>query len=339
MKRYFRVFYESNDGGGTGLAEDEMVSFGEAFGINPDGTEYVAEPEPDPDPTPPTPPAPEPEPQVTPEPTPPGEEPPPEPTLYAGKYKTVEEMEKAYQELQREFSKRQAAPPEPTPEPTPEPAPKPLFKGEVSEITNEAQLYELATSDPEAAAMFAMENHARLNEDQFNTVMNAWIAQQPFKAIQTMHAWQAELMREEFAERGRVQEEAYVNDMRDKAIDAAVAEQPLLAEYADQLGDYIAEHPQLTQMVDGARTVAELSSAIQAIFFMMAGPQLSKQALEAQVAARVNQQTAEEAAAAAAAATQSASSLQRNTAAPPSDEQEYGDALRDMVLNPGKNRR
>ena len=351
---YFYRLFESNDGGGAGFDEDP-ISFGEAFGVNPDGSPYVA-PEPTPDPPPVPTPDPEPTPPATPEPpdpTPPGENgagntpgdatPPAGETpdqvverLYGGKYKTVEELEKAHKELTAAWDGRgPQAKPQATPEPEPpaEP-PRPLFKGDLTEVANEEQLFRWVRTDPEAAAMFAMANSERMAQDTFDTVMDAWVAQQPFKAMARITEWNNQVLREEIAERQAAQDQAYMEQVADRGIDEALAEMPLMAEHQHDLGVFIEQNPQLEQMVAAARNPGELKNALQAIFYMMVGPQLAQQVLESQVAARVTEEQRAAAEAAAAAAAGKATTITRNSAPPPSNEQEYGDMIRDMVLNP-----
>jgi len=347
QRRFFRVYFQSDPGGGAGDNgfDEDPISFGEAFGINPDGSPYEApEPEPEPPPAPP-----EPEPPAAPpppDPTPPGEAddgavtPPAGETpdqvverLYAGKYKTVEELERGYQEANKLLSQRgQQQEPPPA---EPEAPPKMLFKGDINEIVNEEQLFKWAQTDPEAAAMFAMQNHERMDQPTFDTVMDAWVAQQPFKAIAQIQSWQADILREEFAERQAVQDHAYMEQVADQGIEAALAEMPLMAEHQHDLGVYIEQNPQLNNMITAARTPGELKQALHAIFYMMAGPKLAQQALEMQVAQRVTEEQRVAAEAEAAAAVGKASTITRNSAPPPSNEQEYGDLIRDMVLHPG----
>lgn len=339
---------ESNGGGGGG--SEEPIPFGEAFGINPDGSPYeapAADPTPDPDPTPTPDPTPEPgapaDPPADPPAAPAGETPDQQVArLFAGKYKTVEEMERGYKELERTFSSRPADGQQPGAQPVAEAPKMPLFKGDTAEIKTEADLYGWAAADPEAAAMFAMENHDRLNPEQLDTVMNNWIANQPWKATQTILAWNTQMMRDEQAESRRVQDEHYFNQIRDTGIEQAIAKQPLLQQHAKELGEYIEANQHLMQMVDGAKTAEEVSNALTAIFYMYAGPQIASQALEHRVALEVaeteRKRLEKEAATAAAANVGRATSISRNTAPPPSDGADYDEQIRDRILNPGKAR-
>lgn len=335
---YFRRFMNSDESGGGG---DEMISFGEAFGVNPDGSKWEPEPdEPAADDPPPeggegvaTDP-----PSTDPVATPASTETPGEAVerLFGGKYKSVEELEKAHKELTTAWDSRGPATPPPAEQP-PEPKAPPLFKGDIGEIKTEADLYQAAANDPEGAAMFAMENHERLSQEQLDTVMNNWLSVQPWKAMQTISAWNTQMMRDEFADRQRVQDEAYINRVRDDGIEAAVKELPMLKDYGDDLSEYIESNPKLSAMVDAAQTPGEVKDALTAIFFMMAGPKLAQQALEAQVAAKVQAASAAEASAAAAANTGKAQTISRNTAPPPGQsEDDYDEKIRQMILNPGR---
>lgn len=350
---FFRIYFNSDEGGGGGF-DDDPISFGEAFGINPDGSKYEADPaDADADPPDPTPSGgdgsdAEPGDATTPPAAPadgdaaPAGETPDQlvERLYAGKYKSVEELEKAHRELTARFDGRD---PKADQQPPVE-KPVPLFKGDVSEIKTQADLFSWAESDPEAAAMWTMENHERLSEAQVNSVMDNWIASQPWKAMQEIHAWQTQMMRDEFAERQAIQDMHYTKSMRDQGIEMAIKEQPLLQEHSQELGQFIKANPHLNQMVEGAQTAEEVKGALHAIFYMMAGPKLSQQALEAQVAARVKAEekakkdAEKQAAADAAAAT--ATTIGRNTATPPGgdDSDEYTKAMQEKILNPSGRR-
>lgn len=319
---------------GAGFDEDP-ISFGEAFGINPDGSAYEAPPAPDPTPEP----APEPEPSSDgsgdpgAEPADPSAE--PEPTEWEKRgLKTTEDVWKSYRELETRFSQRDSQAPAPAQEtPPPAPAPSvPLFKGEVSDIKTEADLYNWAAADPASAALFAMENHERLNAEQLNNVMDNWLAREPWKAISHISSWNLQMARDEFAERQAVQDAHYLDTMRDSGIKAAIAEQPMLKEYQHQLGEFIEQNPKLQQMVDAARTADELKQALHGIFYMMSGPKIATQLLEAQVTQQLADKAAADAAAAAEATTQRATSMNRNTAAPPGENDTLDDAIRAKIL-------
>lgn len=325
------------------FGDEDPIPFGEAFGINPDGTPYEpppAEPEPPAEPATPEPPA-EPAPA---EPAPAeGEETPAEAVerLYGGKYKSVEELEKAHKELTAAWDRRdpQQQPPPPEPE---KPKPSPLLMGEVSEIKTQADLYAWAEADPEAAANWAMENHEALKQEQLDAVMNNWIAQQPWKAITTVQQWNAQILRDEFSERQAVQDAAYTNGMRDQGILAALAVEPMMAQYQEQLSEFIQGKPQLNALVEAARTADELRDALVASFYAMAGPQIARQAMESQVERQVREQKEAEARAEAEAAaekkTSRASTISRNTAPPPGAVEDQDQAIRDFILAGGKKR-
>lgn len=352
MTQYFRRYFQSDPGGGGDDDPDAMISFADAFGVDPVTGEKV-EPTPAPDPTPDPTPAPDP----TPDPTPPGEpgtpasEPatPPDPALkpgetpkeaaeriFAGKYKTPDDLERGYQELQREFSKLKNQ----QPAPVEEPPPVPLFKGETAEIKTEQDLFTWAQADPEAAAMWAMGEHGRMSPETLNTVMNHWIASSPWQATTAIHAWQAQMLREEFAEQRQLAEQHALGQIRDAGIELAVQEQPLMADYGDELSDFIDKNETLGKLVEAATTPQQLSKALQAAFFVMAGPKLSEQALTAKVAAEVKAAAKAERDAKAAEEASKAVTTTRNTGVPqaPDGDDAYGDAMRDAVLNPGKAR-
>lgn len=323
--------------------DEEPISFGEAFGINPDGTPYEA-PTPDPtnggddaadDSAPAT------ESDATTAGTDESSDAPDAPAdapaaptetewtkrgFEAGDF--TERGWKTYRELETKFS--QTRPAEATPAPEAAPA-VPLFKGEVGEIKTEADLYNWAAADPEQAALFAMANHERLNEEQLNNVMDNWLARQPWKAQTTIRAWDRQMYQDDLNERQRTQDEHYVNNVRETGIAAAITELPMLNDYRQELGAYIESHPQLAQLVDGAKTADELKSALHGAFYMMAGPKLAAQALEAQVAKQVQAAQAAEAETTTQTNGKKAQSMSRNTAVPATNTED--DAIRDLILN------
>jgi len=348
---YFRRYMQTDEGGGGGFEDDgEPVPFGEVFGINPDGSPYEAE---EADSTPPADPAPTPAapeaPAEAPDPAPrPGETPSEAAErIFAGKYKSVDELEKGYgeadkklQELLRErqqWQQQQQKPEEAEPS-------KPLFKGNITEIQSEAQLEAWAVTDPEAAALFAMEHHDRIDQDMVDKVCNHWIASQPMKAISTITAWNAQILREEFAEQRQLADQHALGQIRDQGIDLAIKEQPLMQGYTEQLGEFIERNEPLARIVEAATSPDQLSKALQAAFFVMAGPQLSQDALTAKVAAEVKAQEKAQreakAAAEAEAARAAVTTTTRNTGVPstPDGDDAYGDAIRSKILNPGASR-
>jgi len=336
------------------IDDEDPISFGEAFGQNPDGTPYEAEEvevEDDGDADLSASPLEE----AEPEPPPSGEDATgtggretaeeKAERLFANKYKSVEELEKGYGEADKKLQQllaerqqwqRQA---QPEPEPEPEEAPRPLFKGDTAEIKTEADLYNWAAADPEAAAMFAMQNHERLDPRQMDDVMNNWIAAQPWKATTTIQAWQTQMLREEFAEQRALADAHVIDQIRDAGIKQAIADQPLLEEHSQELGEYIEANPHLNQMVEGARTAAEVTNALHAIFYMMVGPKLATQVLESQVEARVKAEAAAERKAKreaeAAASASRATSISRNTAPPPggATDEAYDKRVQQMILD------
>lgn len=352
---YFRRYFQADPGGGGGEDDGEPIPFGEAFGVNPDGTPYEA---PTPDPTP------EPTPDPTPDPTPsgtpesddaggsgdgpvvkPGETPAEAAErIFAGKYKSVEDLEKGYSEadkkLQQLLAERQQWQRQQEQEPEAEP-PKPLFKGNTTVIESEQQLEEWAVADPEQAALFAMREHERIDPELVDKVCNHWIASQPMKAISTITAWQSQILREEWQEQRQLADQHALGQIRDSGIDLAVKELPLMQGYMEELGEFIEQHESLGRIVEAATSPEQLSKALQAAFFVMAGPRLSEQALTAKVAAEVKEQEkaerAAKAAAEAEAARASATTTTRNTGVPgtPDGEDAYGDAIRAKILDPG----
>lgn len=337
-----RIYYQQDESGGG------MVSFEEAFGRDP----FTGEATPEPDPPEDTPPADEPEDGE------PVEEPEAEPVAQDGaapapgsdawradmlqRFPNGEsDLWKSYRELEARFSQTRPSEVPPTPEPEPPPPPAPLRPGSVGDINTEEDLFAYAQADPKGAADFALQNRERLNDTQFNAVMNNWFAVSPFEASQAMAWAQAEALREQIAEQNAEKDAHYLSSIRDQGIAAAVAELPMIEQYREEMATFVESNPHLQQWVEGLTTADQVKSALHSIFYQMAGPKLSQQILEQQVARSVQAREAEAAAAAATAAaeesTQKAKSQRRSTAAP-SGEESYDEQIQQAILSPGKRR-
>lgn len=257
----------------------------------------------------------------------------------------TEEGWKAFRSLEVEYSRRPPAPPEPPAAPEPPVAPpRRLLPGSTGEINTEEDLFGLAQTSPQEAAMWALDNRDRLSPDQYNTVMNVWFASNPqeyldFRDRAILQA-QQENMQQMFQHETALQME----NARGTGLKEALAENPLIDQYRPQLGQYMLDNPHLNDWVNSLRTTHEVKSAVEAIFYMMAGPELGKQVLEhkaTQEAARLEAEriaaangTAAEGSAAAARTTRR--SAQPRTTAPAGSqisEEEYAKGIQDKILN------
>lgn len=335
--------------------DDNMVSFEEAFpGVTPFGStgdsggaaddppsDPPADPPSDPDPVAPADggdggaPPPDPDPNAG-----AGEPPATDPEWVARGFAPEDFTEKGwqtYRSLETRFSQTRPVTEPALEEPPAPPPPVPLRPGvDGGEIDTEEKLYSYAQRAPRDAAMFALENRERLNDEQFELVMNNWFASNPTQYMQQVMAWNNEIQEERYREQQAEKDAHYLNTIRDTGIEQAVAELPMIADYRAELAAFMEENPHLNTWVEGLSTAAQVKSALHSIFYQMAGPKLAQQILESQVATSVAATAAAEAKAAeeAAAAEQTtkAQSTRRSTAKPPDDEQAYGDAIRERIL-------
>lgn len=256
----------------------------------------------------------------------------------------TEEGWKAYRNMEALVSRRigepdpgAAAPPA---EPTP--PPRPLL-GQVAEIQTEEQLFNEAQARPREVAMWAIDNQERLSPEQYETVMNIWFASNPHQYQMFWSRAQIDgvmgMVEEKFSHETAHQ----VENARNDGLKAALADNPLIEQYKPQLGQYMIANPHLNDWVNNLRTSAEVKSAVEAIFYMMAGPELGKQVVEnkaAQEAARLEaERLAAEAEAENVAATGAARTQRRSARArPPASgaalsDDEYAAGIQDKILN------
>jgi hypothetical protein len=331
--------------------DSEMVSFEEAFGINPEtGQESGGLSELDPDP-------PEPDDDEDDD----TDDPPEDGTPADGEAPAAGSEEwrqemlarfpggeadawRAYRELETRFSQRPPeAPPAPPPAAEEQPPPSPLLPGGVNEIRTEEDFVALVQANPEQGRDFALNNKAMLNEDQFNYAMNVWAAANPFQAMQEIAMAHSELLREQQQEADAEREAHYMKTIQDEGIRNAVAELPMINEYREDLAKFVDANPHLTTWIEGLRTAEQVKSALHSIFYQMAGPKLSQQILEQQVARGVEEAKQREQQAAADAEAQANAkkgrTMRRSTAQPePGDDEGYAAAMQDRILNPGQAR-
>lgn len=264
--------------------------------------------------------------------------------LYAKKYRTVEELERGYEELSRAWDSRgQQRPAEQQQQQQPgqqeQPAPKPLFSGEIGpdDIKTEDDLIKAAQANPEQAAMWAMREHERLKPEQLDMVMNNWIAHQPWKAISTIQAWQHAVIREEIDERQALVDARYINQIRDEGVAEARRMEPTFGENEGELRDYIEQNPQLGQMIDACRTSEELTNALVGVYYMMIGPKATRELVELRTArdaaAAAQQERKEQEQAAASERTRRAATPMRSLAEPPGAAADDAKAVQDWILS------
>lgn len=253
----------------------------------------------------------------------------------------TEEGWKAYRNMEQLVSRR-APEPEPAPTPPP-PTPVPLL-GSVAEIQTEEQLYNEAAAKPREVAMWAIDNQERLSPEQYENVMNIWFASNPHQYqtfwSQINNQGVIGMVQEQFQHETAQQME----QARDEGLKAALSDNPLIEQYRQPLGQYIVANPHLREWIDSLRTKGEVKSAVEAIFYMMAGPELGKQVVEhkaATEAARLEAErvAAEEAAAAdtsaAAARTPRRSAAARRPPGAAISDDDYAKGIQDKILNMG----
>lgn len=206
----------------------------------------------------------------------------------------TEEGWKAYRNMEILVSKK-TADPEPTP-PAEEPAapPRPLL-GSVAEIQTEEQLYNEAQGRPREVAMWAIDNQERLSPEQYENVMNIWFASNPHQYQMFWRQVDAQGLMGVVEEKFSHETAHQVETARDQGLKQALTENPLINQYRQQLGQYMQANPHLNDWVNNLRTTAEVKSAVEAVFYMMAGPELGRQVVEnkaAQEAARLEAEAA-----------------------------------------------
>lgn len=246
---------------------------------------------------------------------------------------------KAFRSLETEFSRRSPAAP-PAPE-APAPAPTPLL-GSVAKIETEEQLYNEAAAKPREVAMWAIDNQEILSPEQYENVMNIWFASNP-------HQYQMFWQRAQIdGVMGMVQEQfqhetaQQMEQARDEGLKAAITENPLINEHRQQLGQYMLANPHLNDWVNSLRSKAEVKSAVEAVFYMMAGPELGRQVVEhkaASEAARIESERVAAEAETAAAAAAGAARTPRRSAQPRKpaadaqlSDEEYAKGMQDYLL-------
>lgn len=260
---------------------------------------------------------------------------------------------KTYRELETRFSQRppeqQPAPPAPAAEPTPPPRP---LGGTVSTIETEEQLYSEAQTRPRETAYWALENRERLSEEQFDNVMNLWFVNNPYEFLRFQMGSFAEgfggQIREEFQHETAAQfEQARAEGLQTAYDDEIVG--PLLQQYRPQLSQYMRDNPHLNDWVNGLRTAPQVKQAVEAVFFMMAGPELAKEvtAARGRQAAAAGEPppppagtppAAEPPDPAAAAGSVRRSAAPRTAGQGQMNDDDYAKGIQDRILNPSRKR-
>lgn len=256
----------------------------------------------------------------------------------------TEEGWKAYRNLEVLYSRGGQQPPAapPAPETPPAPAPTPLL-GSVAKIETEEQLYNEAAAKPREVAMWAIDNQEVLSPEQYENVMNIWFASNPHQYqtfwSQVNNQGVMGMVQEHFQHETAQQME----NAREEGLKAALTDNPLIDQYRQPLGQYMLANPHLNDWVNGLRTKAEVKSAVEAIFYMMAGPELGKQVVEHKAAGEAARLEAERIAAEEAAVADTAAGAARTTrrsaqprkpaGAPAISEEEYAKGIQDKILN------
>lgn len=250
---------------------------------------------------------------------------------------------RTYRNMEIAFSQRTPAAEEPVVEETP-PPPRPL--GGVAEIQTEEQLYGEAQTRPRETAMWALENRERLSDEQYNNVMNMWFVSNPNEYQEFRERALIQGMLEHVGERFQHETAFQMDQARDAGINMALAESPLIEQYRQPLGQYLKDNAHLNDWINNLRSPAEVKSAIEAVFYMMAGPELGRMVVEqkaAAEAARIEAETAEGENGAAADTAAASARTTRRSATPRSSvpgqqlsDEEYAKGIQDKILNIGK---
>lgn len=308
MSDYFKICMEAPEesGGGADDPAEEATGFVSAFseaGWKGDRPEVTPDPVEEPEAE--------------------GEEEPETPEevqerLYAGKYKTPEELEQAYEHAIALASRKGVEVPEVQPEPEAQMptwrAPQYDALGEIpadglSALQRE-QLSTLMQNDPKAAANWAAQNSHLLTEEEFGAIQGNWYTADPWGARQ---AWAAA---EEAQRQERLQEEygptRQIVDMQQAGLGmrAAMEAVPQMMEHKDEFAQWIEDNPAIDDQLTAMTDPTEIRNALVTIFYNWYGPQALDRITQAEA-----ERAAREEADAAAAAEAEAASQQANSRA------------------------
>lgn len=169
---------------------------------------------------------------------------------FAGKFNSVEDLESAYEELQRKFHESRQPEPEFLEEDDEDVAGMPQFFG--GEPQSESDLVSLAEQDPTNAALWVMSNTNRVPEDLANAVLEHWWTQKPWEATQFWMEQRIQQEREQLSEMTFPLVEQHERAVMGEAYEMITQQIPDYDEYQDRVEEFIEQHDVSGLIPDGA---------------------------------------------------------------------------------------
>lgn len=246
---------------------------------------------------------------------------PPEATegerVYAGKYKSVDELERAYTEAQRLISQTRPA------EAQPQADPLSFLPPQIDEATFK-RIEASAERDPQGTAMWALQNQQYLGQQITGAILRNW-QDQDFLGFQQWQMQQLLSTQQQAAqEQWRPIEAHTYQQISNSAVAEAGRGIPDFEEYKPKILAAIEQNAYLAEHVAGvANNPQQLAASIRQVYGMVKGneyvQQLSQQPANGQPASAVDS------------AKQKARTETRSTATP--EEMTREKALQQMILN------
>lgn len=156
--------------------------------------------------------------------------------LILGKFRDYEDLESAYQELERKFHEERQVQQEEPVEPQLQPAFEPQF-GNVP--TNEEELVQWAALSPGEAATWTIENQHMIPQELVEAVWQNWWEQAPWEASMYQMNSIISQQQSQLSQQYEPLIEQHQNQILQTAIDSIRTQVPDFDDYAQQVADFV----------------------------------------------------------------------------------------------------